>query len=196
MRRPEAGRPAAAGRSAARAPIARALPTLALPVLALLAATFALAPPARAAADPQAEAESRLMCYCGCTDLTVRVCNCGTAAGIKTDIAGRLAAGESVDQVVDAYVAKHGEQIRSAPTRRGFNLLAWIMPFAAILAGGFMVVRLVRRWRRDPSSPPAPDAPHPAAAGAPGAGSGAAPRTAAGESSLRERVDRELKESL
>jgi cytochrome c-type biogenesis protein CcmH len=184
MRRPE---PAPAIRTAAGV----AARILALGMLAGVATAASV--PARAAAPgAQAQAESRLMCYCGCTDLTVKVCNCGTAANIKADIAARIAAGASVDQVVDAYVAQYGEQIRSAPTRSGFNLLAWIMPFAAIVAGGIMVVGLVRRWRRDPGPLRSPDAPIPAVAG----GSAAAPRSAAAEARLRERVEREMKESL
>lgn len=164
-------------------------------VAALLAAIAAAAAPARAA-DPgtRARVESRLMCYCGCTDLTVKVCNCGTAANIKADIAARLDAGATADQVVDAYVAQYGEQIRSAPTRSGFNLLAWIMPFAVILAGGVMVVGLVRRWRGNPGGMPAPDAALPAVAGAgPAAPAGG---SAEAEARLRERVDREIRESL
>jgi cytochrome c-type biogenesis protein CcmH/NrfF len=96
--------------------------------------------------SPQEIVEGGLMCHCGCTDLTVKTCSCGTAARIKQDIAQRLASGQTADQVVEAYVAQFGEQILSAPTRRGFNLLAWIVPFAAILAAGSLVVALTRRW--------------------------------------------------
>jgi len=96
---------------------------------------------------PQERAEHALMCYCGCADLTIRTCSCGTAARVKEDIARRLASGETVDQVVLAYVAQHGEQIRSAPTKEGFNLLAWVVPFGAILVAGGLIVALVRRWQ-------------------------------------------------
>ncbi len=164
-------------------------------VAALLAAIAAAVVPARAAdPDTRARVESRLMCYCGCTDLTVKVCNCGTAANIKADIEARLDAGATADQVVDAYVAQYGEQIRSAPTRSGFNLLAWIMPFAVILAGGLMVVSLVRRWRGVVGGVPSPDAALPAGAGVRGAGS--AGRSADTEARLREQVEREIRESL
>ena len=132
-------------------------PRTAVAVLATVAsfaaaATIALlalpATPARAAgAADQKEVEGRLMCYCGCSNLTIRDCSCGVAAGIKADIAARLANGQSSDQVVAAYVKERGEQIRSEPERAGFNLLAWIMPFAAILVGGFMIVGLTRRWQ-------------------------------------------------
>jgi len=133
----------------------------AIVAFAAFAALAALVPtiPAHAAGTgTQQEVEGRLMCYCGCANLTIRDCSCGTAAGIKADIAARLAKGQSSDQVVAAYVSRHGEQIRSAPERSGFNLIAWIMPFAAILAGALMIVALTRRWQaRGVAALPGPD---------------------------------------
>jgi cytochrome c-type biogenesis protein CcmH/NrfF len=125
--------------------------------------------------------ENGLMCHCGCTDLTVRVCNCGVAAGIKDDIRERLAAGQSAADVIAAYVARYGAQIRSAPTRQGFDLLAWWMPFVAVFAAGALLVALIRRWARQPA---------PAAASASGEGP-ASPGAAA-----RDRVDRVMREIL
>ncbi len=49
----------------------------------------------------------------------------------------------------------------SSPTLRGFNWLAWVTPFAAILMGGLGVTLVIRRWVRAPGPPPA--APPPAA---------------------------------
>ncbi len=86
------------------------------------------------------------MCYCGCADLTVRVCTCGTADAIRQEIDERLANGETPDQVVAAYVARHGAQIRSAPTKSGFDLLAWVTPFAALILAGSGLIVIVRRW--------------------------------------------------
>jgi len=103
--------------------------------------TLAGAPP-----TPRQEVEERLMCYCGCADLTVRVCTCGTADAIRQEISERLANGETPDQVVAAYVSRHGAQIRSAPSKAGFELLAWVTPFAAILLAGSALIVVVRRW--------------------------------------------------
>jgi cytochrome c-type biogenesis protein CcmH len=125
-------------------------PRRAAAALAAFISVAALAPAIAAYAagtGTQQEVEGRLMCYCGCSNLTIRDCSCGTAAGIKTDIAARLAAGQTSDQVVAAYVSQRGEQIRSEPERSGFNLFAWIMPFAAILAGAVMIIALTRRWQ-------------------------------------------------
>jgi cytochrome c-type biogenesis protein CcmH/NrfF len=113
---------------------------------AVLTASALLSTPAPAATvSPQEQVERGLMCFCGCTDLTVKVCNCGTAARIKEDVAGRLSSGATVEQVIAAYVAQYGEQIRSAPDKKGFNLLAWTIPFAAIAVAGLFILAFVRR---------------------------------------------------
>jgi cytochrome c-type biogenesis protein CcmH/NrfF len=41
-----------------------------------------------------------------------------------------------------------------APPKRGFNLVAWIAPFAAVGTGALGILLLLRRWQR----PPAPAA--------------------------------------
>jgi len=137
-----------------------AIPRLVLTGLVLAAGMASGGTGLRAATlTPQEQVETRLMCYCGCTDLTVRTCSCGTAADIKMDIAQRLAGGQTADQVVEAYVRERGAQIRSAPTTSGFDLLAWVTPFAAILVGAGLIVHLTRRWRGHAAAPPSGDAP-------------------------------------
>lgn len=105
-----------------------------------------ITPSAAATQSPQEQIEESLMCYCGCSDLTVRVCTCGTAAAIRRDIATRLANGDSQEAVLASFVARHGEQILSAPTKEGFNLLAWIMPFAVLLTASAALIVVIRRW--------------------------------------------------
>ena len=106
------------------------------------------------------------MCYCGCADLTVRACTCGTADAIRQEIAERLGNGETPDQVVAVYVSRHGAQIRSAPTKTGFDLLAWVTPFAALLLAGSALIVIVRRWGAQAAAArsagaPVPPAPRP-----------------------------------
>jgi cytochrome c-type biogenesis protein CcmH len=152
-----------------------------LSLILVASPTVSLAgPPATA----QQEIEGRLMCYCGCADLTVRVCTCGTADAIRQEIAERLGNGETPDQVVAAYVTRHGAQIRSAPAKAGFELLAWVTPFAAILLAGSALIVIVRRWGGR------------AAAGRTGSASGeAAPRPfLPEEQKALERVRREMRE--
>jgi cytochrome c-type biogenesis protein CcmH/NrfF len=44
-----------------------------------------------------------------------------------------------------------------SPTRRGFNLLVWTLPFAAIILGAGGVYLVVRRWTRQQADEPAVD---------------------------------------
>src|SRR5262245_34780703 len=157
-------------------------------VLTLLGAALRGNPVTAAPLTPQQEVETRLMCYCGCTDLTVRACSCGTAAGIKDDIAARLARGESPDAVVAAYVRERGPQIRSAPTTEGFDLLAWVTPFLALIAGGGFVVHLTRRWRRRAATADAP--------GGPRSRPVDPRRLSEAESKALERIEREIREEF
>ena len=127
----------------------------------LVLALLVLVSPVRA--TTQQEVEESLTCQCGC-GLTVHACNhlqCPSGEPIKKEIAERLARGEDRDTIVAAFRARYGEKVLSAPTFHGFNWLAWITPFAAVLAGALGVTLVVRRWTRAPA--PAPGAGSPAA---------------------------------
>jgi cytochrome c-type biogenesis protein CcmH len=61
-------------------------------------------------------------------------------------IRDQLKAGKSPDEVRAYFVDKYGEWILLAPKAQGFNLVVYVIPFAAVLVGGFIVWRTVRRW--------------------------------------------------
>ena len=82
----------------------------------------------------QSEIEEALTCQCGC-GLTVHSCNhvqCPSGIPLKEEIAGQLAAGKTGAEVLTYFSTKYGEKILSSPTTTGFNLVAWVTPFAAV----------------------------------------------------------------
>src|SRR5204863_6499542 len=100
-----------------------------------------------AAAATQQEVEESLTCQCGC-GLTVHSCNhlqCGSGEPMKKEINERLAAGETEQTILEAFRARYGEKVLSSPTFHGFNWLAWITPFAAVLAGALVLALTIRR---------------------------------------------------
>jgi cytochrome c-type biogenesis protein CcmH/NrfF len=107
------------------------------------------------------QATSTILCDCGCHPQSVKACACGRAAEMREDMAALVRQGMSGEQIVDQYVATHGEQIRITPTATGFNLVAWLGPLLGLFAaiGGLLLV--LRRWRGVPSaeSGPAPATP-------------------------------------
>ena len=143
--------------------------TAAMRVLVVLV-MLAVATPLWAAAPTQQEIEESLTCQCGC-GLTVHSCNhiqCGSGEPIKKEIAERLARGETKEQILAAFQQKFGEKVLSSPTMKGFNRLAWIMPFAALLVAGTILAVVIRRRTHTtaallapapaPGGPPASDA--------------------------------------
>jgi cytochrome c-type biogenesis protein CcmH/NrfF len=90
----------------------------------------------------------QLVCYCGCSGLTVKACTCGTADGIREKINGQLDSGLAPDEVVAVWVEERGEQVLAVPTREGFNLVGWFLPFVVTLLGLAAAAITVVRWQK------------------------------------------------
>jgi cytochrome c-type biogenesis protein CcmH len=98
-----------------------------------------------------------LTCQCGC-GLTVANCNhpeCSFSVPLRGEISRMIDKGMDRPAIIAIYRAKFGEKILSAPTTEGFNLLAWVMPFFALLVGGGFIVLMLGRWRHETPAPPA-----------------------------------------
>lgn len=94
------------------------------------------------------ELEESLTCQCGC-GLTVHSCNhltCPSAIPLRAEIREQMALGKGKAEILDHFRQTYGELILSSPTTRGFNLLAWVLPFVAVAVGLFFIVFVVRRW--------------------------------------------------
>lgn len=79
------------------------------------------------------------------------------ARRIKALIAARIAAGDSKSEIKDLLVAEYGPSILAAPPKKGFNLLAWLLPIALLLGGAVALGVLAWRWShsREPGPPAA-----------------------------------------
>ena len=98
-----------------------------------------------------------LTCQCGC-GLTVANCNmptCSFSVPTRIEIDRLIGNGMSRAQIIAFYRHKYGEKVLSAPTTDGFNLLAWTMPFIALVVGGGLIVLAFGRWRTVPPLLPA-----------------------------------------
>jgi cytochrome c-type biogenesis protein CcmH len=165
---------------------------LAFAVMLIATLTMPLMAPvrsARAAAPSGQEIAEGLTCQCGC-GLTVANCNhpnCSFSVPMRERIDTMLAHGKGRAEIIAYFRKQYGEKILSAPTTQGFNLLAWTMPFLALLAGGGLVVLMMGRWRGGAPAPPqAPQSPADSDTGDSGKS----------DSALRERLERELRERL
>jgi cytochrome c-type biogenesis protein CcmH len=88
------------------------------------------------------------MCTCGCAQL-LGECNhvgCPESGRERQELSDAIAAGKTDQQILDGFAAKYGATMLAAPTMQGFNLVAWIAPFAVLAAGFLGTFLLVRRW--------------------------------------------------
>jgi cytochrome c-type biogenesis protein CcmH len=118
-------------------------------VLSAAAALLLFAPPLEAAgAVPEEEVHHiamELRCPV-CQNLSVADSPSEMAKEMRGLIRERLEQGQTREEVMAYFVGKYGEWILLSPRATGFNLLVWILPFAAILAGLVGVLLVVRRW--------------------------------------------------
>ena len=105
-------------------------------------------PSARVSAATVSDISKQLICQCGCTMVLLNCSHveCGSREEMTTVIAEKLAQGQSTEQILQLFVAQYGEQVLASPPKRGFNLTAWIAPFAAIILGGGVIYAALRTW--------------------------------------------------
>ncbi len=91
--------------------------------------------------------ENALMCKCDdkCGKVMIN-CTCSTSDKTRADFRKKLESGLTTEQVIQIYVDKYGETVLSAPTKTGFNLTAWLTPFAALVGGGLGIRKIAQAW--------------------------------------------------
>ncbi|MDP2730622.1 MAG: cytochrome c-type biogenesis protein CcmH [Dehalococcoidales bacterium] len=116
--------------------------------LILLLAALLLLFPIQAMAATVDDVASQLICQCGCTALLTNCTHgeCHVRDTMTTAIKQGLEQGKSPEQLVKIFVAQYGEQVLASPPKRGFNLMAWILPFVAIALGGWVIYFSVKKW--------------------------------------------------
>jgi cytochrome c-type biogenesis protein CcmH len=127
-------------------------------VMVMLASSTALPAPERADIEAKyKDAAGQLICQCSCHE-QLTVCgmqNCHSATPMRAEIREKLEAGMAVEQIVESFVVKMGKQVRAAPTLKGFDLAAWVMPFAILGLGLIAVALVVVKMTRTSNTPPA-----------------------------------------
>ena len=90
----------------------------------------------------------QLMCQCGCAQLLGECDHVGCPDRDKelAQLTANVGAGMSDQQVFDSFAAKYGATVLAAPSKHGFDLVAWIAPFAVFGAALLGTILLIRYW--------------------------------------------------
>jgi cytochrome c-type biogenesis protein CcmH len=68
---------------------------------------------------------------------------------MRGELQTMISNGQADEAITQAFVLKYGNTILAAPTKTGFNLVAWVVPFVVLGAATFFAGLAVRRWRKD-----------------------------------------------
>jgi len=113
--------------------------------------SFSFSFPLVAAAQSNAltELKGQLICQCGC-NLVLASCQdmmeCTVAVDMVQEISEKLANGSSSSEIVQGFIARYGKPVLAAPTTKGFDLTAWVMPFLAVVVGLIVLYFVLRQF--------------------------------------------------
>jgi len=94
----------------------------------------------------------RMMCVCGCNQILLE-CNhvgCAYSERMRGELVAAVDRGDNDDLTLQGFVQKYGTTVMAAPTKTGFNRVAWIMPYLVLVLGLVTVSMIVRIWRSRP----------------------------------------------
>jgi cytochrome c-type biogenesis protein CcmH len=85
---------------------------------------------------------------CPTCHTTLELSNSPIAERMRAFIRTRIAAGDTKSEIKAKLVSQFGESVLAAPPKRGFSLLAWILPLAGLAVGAVALAVLALRWSR------------------------------------------------
>lgn len=91
----------------------------------------------------------QLMCMCGCNQVLLE-CNhvgCAYSDRMRNELSDWMQRGDSDSLVLQSFVQKYGNTVLAAPTSSGFNVVAWITPFAVFGVAMLGAVWIIRAWK-------------------------------------------------
>ncbi len=92
----------------------------------------------------------QLMCVCSCSQILME-CNhvgCAYSSRMRQELTDAVDAGKGDQEVLAMFVEKYGTTVLAAPTHSGFDRVAWLLPYIALVVGIGGVALIVRTWHK------------------------------------------------
>lgn len=125
-------------------------------LLAALIVSLAFVAAAQAGEQRPSAAELESELVCPVCKATLDTSDAPIARRMKAFIRARIAAGDTKSEIKAALVEQFGPSVLAVPPKRGFDLVAWVLPLAGLLLGLVAVGLLAWRWSRRAADEPGP----------------------------------------
>ena len=126
--------------------ILRSFRLWALALVAVAALALVSAPSSPSSVSRIAHLESLVKCP-ACEDLSVAQSNATSAVAVRNEIAAKVHAGESDNQILTSLEDVYGASILLSPSTSGIGALLWLGPLLVLVVVLVIGVRLARRRR-------------------------------------------------
>jgi len=100
------------------------------------------------------EIYSLVMCPL-CAGQTIGQSSNETSRQMRDLVIKKLRQGETKEEILQYFASRYGERILAKPNKKGFNLILWIFPFAAVAFAAVVIYFLIRRWSARAQAAPA-----------------------------------------
>src|SRR6185437_11000308 len=100
----------------------------------------------------------RIICVCGCNQMLLE-CNhvgCTYSDKMRQELSAAVQNEPNDDAILQSFVREYGTTVLAAPSARGFDRVAWIMPFAVFFAATFGAAIVIRKWKERQPAPATP----------------------------------------
>lgn len=92
----------------------------------------------------------QMMCVCGACNQYLLECNhvgCAYSSRMRQELSSAVDVGKSDSSILQFFVEKYGATVLAAPTKTGFDRVAWVIPYIVLILGVAIVVIAVRAWK-------------------------------------------------
>ena len=113
---------------------------------ALAVIALVLAAPAGASGERPSAAELESELVCPVCETTLDTSNAPVALRMKAFIRERIAAGDTKSEIKASLVDQFGPAVLAEPPKKGFELVAWLLPLTGLALGVIVVGMLAWRW--------------------------------------------------
>ena len=102
----------------------------------------------QASLEERAHSINRSLICPVCPGETIDQAQVELARQMRAVVREKLADGWTRERILQFFVDRYGESVLAAPPKSGFNLVAWVVPFAAVGVAAVLLFFVVRSMRR------------------------------------------------